>query len=162
MGFDRLGDLVRGGFVVGSPFAVGRVRHDETIHADRHAHEGRLDQSSHYGQYRRQRRWRKSGQLEIREQSAVVVPQGGCQPGRNRARHRADGDRRGGAGEGCRSSPSRMETPGNWLTARRNKVMKSSVGVKNFVEDTWFGENGYFHGDEMRVNERLWKDGQNL
>ena len=30
------------------------------------------------------------------------------------------------------------------------------VDVKNFVEDTWFGENGYFHSDAMHVTERLW------
>jgi hypothetical protein len=36
------------------------------------------------------------------------------------------------------------------------------VDVKNFVEDTWFGENGYFHSDAMHVTERLWKDGDNL
>jgi hypothetical protein len=26
----------------------------------------------------------------------------------------------------------------------------------NFVDDTWFGENGYFHTDKLRVIERLW------
>jgi len=36
------------------------------------------------------------------------------------------------------------------------------VDVKNFVEDTWFGENGYFHTDAMHVTERLWRDGDNL
>jgi hypothetical protein len=36
------------------------------------------------------------------------------------------------------------------------------VDVNNFVEETWFGENGYFHSDAMRVTERLWKDGENL
>jgi hypothetical protein len=36
------------------------------------------------------------------------------------------------------------------------------VDVVNFVEDTWFGENGYFHSDAMHVTERLWKDGANL
>ena len=36
------------------------------------------------------------------------------------------------------------------------------VDVRNFVEDTWFGEDGYFHSDELRVVERLWKDGENL
>ena len=36
------------------------------------------------------------------------------------------------------------------------------VDVRNFAEDTWFGEDGYFHSDKMRVIERLWKDGQNL
>jgi|ERR1019366_1567297 hypothetical protein len=39
---------------------------------------------------------------------------------------------------------------------------KLVVDVNKFVEDTWFGENGYFHSDEMHVTERLWKDGQNL
>jgi hypothetical protein len=36
------------------------------------------------------------------------------------------------------------------------------VDVKNFVEDTWFGEEGYFHSDAMHVTERLWRDGANL
>ena len=36
------------------------------------------------------------------------------------------------------------------------------VDVRNFVEDTWFGEDGYFHSDAMRVIERMWKDGDNL
>jgi hypothetical protein len=36
------------------------------------------------------------------------------------------------------------------------------VDATNFVEDTWFGENGYFHSDAMHVTERLWKDGENL
>ena len=36
------------------------------------------------------------------------------------------------------------------------------VDVRNFVEDTWFGEDGYFHSDAMRVIERIWKDGENL
>jgi hypothetical protein len=26
----------------------------------------------------------------------------------------------------------------------------------NFLEDTWFGENGYMHSDKMRVIERMW------
>jgi len=36
------------------------------------------------------------------------------------------------------------------------------VDVRNFVEDTWFGEKGYFHTDAMRVTERLWRNGENL
>lgn len=36
------------------------------------------------------------------------------------------------------------------------------VDVTNFVEDTWFGEGGYFHTDAMHVTERLWKVGENL
>src|SRR6185295_2083336 len=36
------------------------------------------------------------------------------------------------------------------------------VDARNFVEDSWFGEDGYFHSSEMRVVERFWKDGQNL
>ena len=36
------------------------------------------------------------------------------------------------------------------------------VDVTNFVADSWFGEDGYFHTDAMRVTERLWRDGQNL
>jgi hypothetical protein len=36
------------------------------------------------------------------------------------------------------------------------------VDVTNFVEDTWFGEDGYFHSDAMHVVERFWKNGTNL
>jgi hypothetical protein len=36
------------------------------------------------------------------------------------------------------------------------------VDVRNFVDDTWFGEDGYFHTDAMRVTERLWLAGGNL
>jgi hypothetical protein len=32
----------------------------------------------------------------------------------------------------------------------------------NFVDSTWFGEEGYFHSDAMRVTERFWKNGTNL
>jgi hypothetical protein len=39
---------------------------------------------------------------------------------------------------------------------------KLVVDVTNFVEDTWFGENGYFHTDAMRVTERFWRDGEDL
>jgi hypothetical protein len=30
------------------------------------------------------------------------------------------------------------------------------VETTNFVDDTWFGENGYLHSDKMRSIERLW------
>ena len=36
------------------------------------------------------------------------------------------------------------------------------VDVTNFLEDGWFGEDGYFHTDAMHVTERLWRDGENL
>jgi len=36
------------------------------------------------------------------------------------------------------------------------------VDVTNFVEDTWFGENGYFHTAAMHVTERLWRQGDNM
>jgi hypothetical protein len=36
------------------------------------------------------------------------------------------------------------------------------VDVRNFAEDTWFGEEGYFHSDAMHVIERLWRNGENL
>jgi len=36
------------------------------------------------------------------------------------------------------------------------------VDATNFDEDTWFGENGYFHTSEMHVIERFWKVGDNL
>lgn len=36
------------------------------------------------------------------------------------------------------------------------------VESTNFVEDTWFGEGGYFHTAAMRVIERFWKVGDDL
>jgi hypothetical protein len=36
------------------------------------------------------------------------------------------------------------------------------VDSTNFVEDTWFGENGYFHTSAMRITERFWKVGDDL
>lgn len=36
------------------------------------------------------------------------------------------------------------------------------VDSRNFVDDTWFGEDGYFHTDAMRVIERMWKVGDNM
>jgi hypothetical protein len=36
------------------------------------------------------------------------------------------------------------------------------VDATNFVDDTWFGEGGYFHSTAMRVTERFWKVGDNL
>jgi hypothetical protein len=36
------------------------------------------------------------------------------------------------------------------------------VETTNFVDDTWFGEEGYFHSDALRVIERLWRVGENL
>jgi hypothetical protein len=36
------------------------------------------------------------------------------------------------------------------------------VDVVNFVDDTWFGEDGYFHSDAMHVVERFWRSGPNL
>lgn len=36
------------------------------------------------------------------------------------------------------------------------------VDVVNFVDDTWFGEDGYFHSDAMHVTERFWRSGANL
>jgi hypothetical protein len=36
------------------------------------------------------------------------------------------------------------------------------VDSTNFVEDTWFGEGGYFHTTSMHVTERFWKDGEVL
>lgn len=36
------------------------------------------------------------------------------------------------------------------------------VDATNFVEDTWFGEGGYFHTSAMHVTERFWKVGDNL
>jgi hypothetical protein len=36
------------------------------------------------------------------------------------------------------------------------------VDARNFVEDTWIGEDGAFHSDALRVIERFWKDGEYL
>jgi hypothetical protein len=36
------------------------------------------------------------------------------------------------------------------------------VDTTNFVEETWFGEDGYFHSDAMHVIERLWRVGPDL
>ncbi|HXX19738.1 MAG TPA: hypothetical protein VEJ46_10070 [Candidatus Acidoferrum sp.] len=36
------------------------------------------------------------------------------------------------------------------------------VDATNFVDDTWFGENGYFHTPTMHVIERFWRVGDNL
>src|SRR5439155_2504531 len=36
------------------------------------------------------------------------------------------------------------------------------IESRNFVESTWFGEEGYFHSDAMRVTERFWRVGENL
>ena len=35
------------------------------------------------------------------------------------------------------------------------------VESTTFVEDTWFGEEGYFHSDKMQVIERLWLTSEN-
>src|SRR5579862_5690603 len=39
---------------------------------------------------------------------------------------------------------------------------KLIVDVTNFVDSSWFGEDGYFHSDAMHVTERLWRNGENL
>jgi hypothetical protein len=36
------------------------------------------------------------------------------------------------------------------------------VETTNFVDETWFGEEGYFHSDAMRVIERFWRIGSDL
>jgi len=36
------------------------------------------------------------------------------------------------------------------------------VETRNFLDDSWFGEEGYLHSDAMRVTERLWRVGDNL
>lgn len=36
------------------------------------------------------------------------------------------------------------------------------VDVRNFADDGWFGEGGYFHTDAMHVTERFWRVGENL
>ncbi len=36
------------------------------------------------------------------------------------------------------------------------------VDATNFVDDTWFGEGGYFHTQGMHVTERFWRVGDNM
>jgi hypothetical protein len=36
------------------------------------------------------------------------------------------------------------------------------VDVRGFTDDTWFGEQGYFHTSALHVIERLWLDGNDL
>jgi hypothetical protein len=36
------------------------------------------------------------------------------------------------------------------------------VDSTGFVDDSWFGEQGYFHTGAMHVIERFWRDGKNL
>ena len=36
------------------------------------------------------------------------------------------------------------------------------VDTTNFVDETWFGEEGYLHSDAMHVTERLWRVGDDL
>ena len=36
------------------------------------------------------------------------------------------------------------------------------VDTTNFVDETWFGEEGYLHSDAMHVTERLWRLGDEL
>lgn len=56
-----------------------------------------------------------------------------------------------------RANPSHYgDSVGRW----EGEVL--AIDVRNFVDDSWFGEEGYFHSDAMRVVERIWKDGENL
>ncbi|HXX71620.1 MAG TPA: hypothetical protein VEI55_04950 [Candidatus Acidoferrum sp.] len=36
------------------------------------------------------------------------------------------------------------------------------VDATNFVDETWFGEGGYFHTSALHVTERFWRVGDNL
>jgi hypothetical protein len=36
------------------------------------------------------------------------------------------------------------------------------VESTNFIDEAWFGEEGYFHSDALRVIERLWRVGKSL
>jgi len=36
------------------------------------------------------------------------------------------------------------------------------VESTNFIDEVWFGEEGYFHSDALRVIERLWRVGESL
>ena len=48
------------------------------------------------------------------------------------------------------------DSVGHW---EGNTLVVDSTG---FVEDSWFGEDGYFHTAAMHVIERFWRDGENM
>ena len=52
--------------------------------------------------------------------------------------------------------PTRRTTAIRWAAGKATRSSSTSVG---FVEETWFGEDGYFHSDAMRVTERFWRSG---
>ena len=53
--------------------------------------------------------------------------------------------------QGCRNPSYYGHSVGRW---EGNTLVVEAVG---FVEDTWFGEGGYFHSDAMHVTERFWR-----
>jgi len=56
-----------------------------------------------------------------------------------------------GRGHRAKANPSAYgDSIGHW--EKDIFVVEST----NFVDDTWFGEEGYLHSDKMRVIERLW------
>jgi hypothetical protein len=62
-----------------------------------------------------------------------------------------------GRGHRVNANPSDYgDSVGRW---EGNTLVIETTG---FSEDTWFGEDGYFHSDAMRVTERLWREGENL
>jgi len=62
-----------------------------------------------------------------------------------------------GRGHRVNANPSAYgDSVGHW---EGNRLV---IETTSFSEDTWFGEDGYFHSDAMRVTERLWREGENL
>jgi hypothetical protein len=56
-----------------------------------------------------------------------------------------------GRGHNAKANPSAYgDSIGKW---QGDTFVVDSV---NFVDDTWFGENGYIHSDKMHVVERFW------
>ncbi|HSR06487.1 MAG TPA: hypothetical protein VLM42_05005 [Bryobacteraceae bacterium] len=56
-----------------------------------------------------------------------------------------------GRGHRAKANPSAYgDSIGHW---EKDVFVVEST---NFVDDTWFGEEGYLHSDKMRVIERLW------
>jgi hypothetical protein len=49
---------------------------------------------------------------------------------------------------------------GNSAARWEGKVLV--IDSKDFVDDTWIGERGYFHSEAMTVIERIWRQGENL
>src|SRR4029077_12531017 len=64
---------LRGGISVGAPLAFGRFRHGEKVHGRRYTDASRLDQSTYCCfPGREEGRW-QCGDVEVREQSTLLV-----------------------------------------------------------------------------------------